>query len=729
MNKLSNSYALLIGVGNDYPETARDATALNNILIDEQFAGYPEENIILLTEKNATRDGILNGFDNLISKINEDSSVMLFYSGHGGFYEPFNQFYLVPNNFDPDNYETTWVKAEELKDKINQINSRRLIFFLDCCHAAGMTHGEVRNNSATSAAHLKNPEGLAQNIDDGKGMSILSSCREDELSWILAGDQNSLFTKCLIEVLKGKHKDHFEEEFVRISEVCQYIFKKVPERQPQQRPYANLQIYDDFVVSYIPKELRAEVEEHAQPQTRTVEKSVKPEIITSFRKREDAKKAILFVHGFAGEGAASFGQTPQFLIADSRFDDWDLFPFGFSEYVDPNLGKGIWAAADDIIKIADYLTTSLKYKFGQYDTVVILAHGAGGLVVQQALINLKEDRLKDISHVLLFGTPSAGLKSTYLERIFNKKYRDLDASGKFITDLRSGWNEKFKEDYPFIFKTIAALNDEFVTSDSAFEPFGEKHKMMMDGSHFSMIKPKSSNDEIFSLITNLFTENATTPTVDDNDKNNVLGNYQKVIDKLLPNASDLDKRGLEQLVFALEELGRSEEAITLINTNPLSKNDSDVMGVLGGRFKRKYLKEFIKSDGEAARKYYSEALKLAQNNEDCRQIYYQAINLAFLSLLINDDRANMKKYAQMALSACDEDTFDSLWRLATLAEANLYLGEIEISKSFYERAAEMAGQREKISIHTNAYTAYTTLFETDNPNDAYIKFLKNKFLS
>jgi len=119
MNKLENAYALLIGVGNDLPVTVRDATAIHNILADETLAGYKPENIILLTEKKATRNGILGAFDELISKIDESSSVFLFYSGHGGLYEPWNQFYLVPNNYDPVEYEDTWVKAEELKEKIN----------------------------------------------------------------------------------------------------------------------------------------------------------------------------------------------------------------------------------------------------------------------------------------------------------------------------------------------------------------------------------------------------------------------------------------------------------------------------------------------------------------------------------------------------------------------------------------------------------------------------------
>ena len=728
MSKLSKAYALIIGVGNDLPTTVLDATAIYNILVNEELAGYPEENIILLTEDKATRQGILSGFDGLISKIDEDASVMLFYSGHGGFYEPWNQFYLVPNDFDADDYDTTWITAEELKEKINKINSRRLIFFLDCCHAAGMTRGSVGSGVSTTVDKLHNLEGLAQEVDDGKGMSILSSCREDQLSWIMDGDHNSLFTKCLIEVLKGRHKSTFEEEFIRISEVFQYIFKKVPERQPEQRPYANLQIYDDFIISYLPQELRQQVTISARPQGRTVNKLHKPEVVTSFRKRADADAAILFVHGFVGEGAASFGDLPEYLMQDKQFDDWDMFPFGFSEYIAPHLGKGIWASKDDIIRVADYLKTCLKYKFGQYNSIALLAHGTGGLVVQKALLELDEKRLLDITHVLFFGTPSGGLKSNYLERIFNKKYRDLDANGALITSLRDGWNKRFKKP-PFNFKSIAAIRDEFVPSASSFDPFQEEETLMVSGSHFSMIKPKSPDDECVLLIKNLLTEGKQPEKItNDEDRNLALGQYEQVVEQLLPQSQNLDKRGLEQLVYALEALGKSTQAIKVLNEHPLSKNDSDVMGVLAGRFKRSYLKEFKKEYGKLAFKYYSKALALAQTNTDCRQIYYHSINLAFLSLLINDDHGNMQKYAHMALASCDEDNFDSLWKLATLGEANLYLGNFDLSKNFYSKAAVMAGPREKISIYTNAYTAYTVLMETDNPKDPFIEFLKNNFL-
>ena len=389
MSKLDNAYALLIGVGADLKASVTDATAIYNILADETICGYKEENVILLTEEKADRQGILNALDKLIEMTNEDSSILLFYSGHGGWYEPWNQFYLHPFGMDLDEYETTWVKAEELREKINAMKSRRLVFFLDCCHAAGMFKGAaiganqttLSKEDETESTHLEKAEGLAQKIDDDKGISIVSSCREDQLSWILEGDTNSLFTKCLLEVLKAQHKKYYEDEYIRISEVVQYIFRKVPERQPIQNPYVNLQIYDDFVLSYIPENLKHTVVSDTSAETIPApsKNNEKKSVVTSFREEEGNTNLLLFVHGFSGESSNTFGTIPELLMKESKMDGWDMKPLGYTHHVNPELGKDIWAGILDVHKIADYLSTSIKYKFDKYDRIAIVAHSLGGL--------------------------------------------------------------------------------------------------------------------------------------------------------------------------------------------------------------------------------------------------------------------------------------------------------------------------------------------------------------
>ena len=748
MSRLKNAYAILIGVGDDLPVTVGDAEAIHDILSDERLAGYDPKNIHLLTNEKANRQGILNAFDDVIKKSNEDSSIMLFYSGHGGNYsdntfleaegkplKPENEnrqyYHLIPNGFVPEKYLETWVTSEELKDKISQINSRRLVFFLDCCHAAGMTQAVGHVTEANSPNDFNQPDGLAQKIDDGKGMSIVSSCREDQKSYIMPGDPNSLYTTCLLEVLKGQHKTHFDEPYIRISEVIRYIFRKVPERYPEQNPYANLQIYDDFVMSYIPEELQANLSPNVEViESPESQKGITEEVVTVFRESEKANNVLLFVHGFSGEAASTFGEIPNLLMADKRFDGWDMFPLGYSENVKPEMGKEVWGSLEDITRITDFLSTSIKFKYEKYDRVALVAYSLGGLIAQRAILDLDAQNRERLSHVFLFGTPSNGMPTAALKKLWNNKLKELGEDKPFIKKLRSEWKKTFAKGYPFDLKVIAGTQDEFIPSSSSLGPFSKEHCFTVDGKHLGLVNVKDKDNDVYNLIINSLTNNEFHNEFTNEEEINILlGEYDAVVRKLLPTLDDIDKRGLARLIFALEGLDRVEDVLSILKEHPLAKGNSDLLGIIGGRYKRKYLSGYDAKDGEESFKFYSDALKIAEKKGDHKQIYYHAINLAFLSLIINEDHEEMTRYAELALDSVEHDKFPSLWKNATIGEAKLYLADFDASKESYAKAAEKAGIREKISIHTNAYAAYTSLMQTDDPDDDYIKFLKKHFLS
>lgn len=736
MSKLDNAYALLIGVGADLKESVTDATAIYNLLADETLCGYKEENVFLLTEEKATKQGIFDALDNLIEITDKNSSILIFYSGHGGHHEGANIYYLQPNDFDAD----TFIDAKDLRIKINALKSRRLIFFLDCCHAAGMFKGSNvgsyqtnldTNEEEETTKRLKDVEGLAQKIDDDKGISIVSSCREDQLSWIMPGDINSLFTKCLLEVLRAQHKKYFEDEYIRISEVVQYIFRKVPERQSKQNPYVNLQIYDDFVLSYIPENLKQliEADTTSTKTTVSVTKEKQKEIVTSFRETEGATNLLLFIHGFSGESSDTFGIIPKLLAQDSKMDGWDMKPLGYTHFVKPELGKDIWAGIEDIDRISDYLSTSIKYKFDKYNRVAIVAHSLGGLVAQKAIINLSNEYRNKISHLILIGSPNNGIDAELLSKSWNTKYKEMSSNGPFIKTLRKDWNNTFNNNYPFTLKVVAATNDEFVTSKSCYFPFDEKYYETIDGNHLSMVKPQDKNDDCYNLILYTLTDNDFYNKFTNREEINLtLGKYDAVIKKLIPDLDSLDSNGLKQLIFSLEGLDRNDEALKILNEHPLAKDNTDLMGILAGRHKRLYLLSFKLKDGEAAFNYYNKALEIAIVDENYSQIYYHAINLAFLSIVMYGNESKMLNYAKQALKAT-ENCRNNLWKYATIAEANMYIGDMDITKEFYTKASELSGIREKISIHTNAYAGYISLMQMDNPEDDFIKFLKSSFLS
>jgi hypothetical protein len=196
----------------------------------------------------------------------------------------------------------------------------------------------------------------------------------------------------------------------------------------------------------------------------------------------------------------------------------------------------------------------------------------------------------------------------------------------------------------------------------------------------------------------------------------------------MPKKDELDKRGLTQLIFALEGLERKEDVYDILNNHPIAQSNTDLMGILGGRHKRDYLKTSTGKSSQLAHEYYSKALQISVENEDHAQIYYHAINLAFLSIVTDPEggESKMIKYAKQALEAA-EQCRDNIWKYATVAEANMYLGNLETARAFYIKASEGISIREKLSMHTNAYAGYVAL--SNKVDDDFTEFLKQRLLS
>lgn len=233
--KFDNGYALLIGVGNDLPITVKDANAVGNVLQNQ--AAYPPSQVQIVTEAAASREGILKAFDDLIAqtKNNQDATVMVYYSGHGGFIdlpEGKKQYFLVPNDFDRNNIKDKWITSEEFSAKINTISSKKLVVLLDCCHAAGIPKSIVKKFNFTKAA-----ETLVEQLDKGSGKVVMASSKDDEESLIYANEPYSTFTHSLIEALNGKAL-HRNDGYVRILNVVDYLLEKVSKRtNGKQNPY------------------------------------------------------------------------------------------------------------------------------------------------------------------------------------------------------------------------------------------------------------------------------------------------------------------------------------------------------------------------------------------------------------------------------------------------------------------------------------------------------------
>ena len=738
MESFNNSFALIIGIDDPELASTQDAVDVRDVLIDS--AGYPKENVTLLTKEKATRKDIINAFDNLINKTDIDSKVFIYYSGHGAIDErkfPAS-YYLQAEGWDIDKPEETGVKSDEIKQKLNALVAERLIFFFDCCHAQGMTEGPGLLDSGTKIetfehnAKITNPEGLVHDMDDEEGMAIISSCKDSQESLYFKGDRNSLFTAYLLKVLKGEHKSQFDSEYIKVLEVAGYLVEEVPKDAARddlkQNPFVNLQIDKNFELSKVPaSKLKQKSIEITKQEVKPI---VKKPIKKVFRKTETANNAIIFVHGFSGEAHDSFGKMPELFMQEKQLDGWDMYPFGFNANVNPEHGKEVWATVNDIKRIADNLSSAIAYKFKKYDRIAIVAYSLGGLVAQKAILNLNTENRDRISHLLLFATPSNGITSNAVKKLWKNKIYELVQGQRFIVGLRKNWNDTFKDKLPFTFKAVTATKDDYITADSSLAPFKKEDWVTVSGNHFTIVNVENKENDSYNLILNTLSNNEFFNIYTNKQEINlVLGEYDAIIRELEPKLDELDERGLEHLIDALECTGRINDAEKILKTHPLAKNDADMINLLGDLYKRKYLDNSKLSDGELAFDYYSKALKLAKKNKQTEQICKNAINLAFLNLMLEEDYNDMKTFALDAINAAKEFEFDKLWKLRALAEGHLYLNELETSNMYYEKASKKASIKEKIEIYTNAYTAYAALSDIENREEIFPELLKLNFLA
>ncbi|MFP4346348.1 MAG: caspase domain-containing protein, partial [Anaerolineales bacterium] len=118
-----SGHALIIGVGADLPNTVDDAQGLATILQDKERCAYPPQQVQLLTGPEATRDAVLAVLDALAQRADEESTVVVYFSGHGYTISTSMDdiYFLMPYGYDVNKLKTTAIKGSEFTAKLRAI--------------------------------------------------------------------------------------------------------------------------------------------------------------------------------------------------------------------------------------------------------------------------------------------------------------------------------------------------------------------------------------------------------------------------------------------------------------------------------------------------------------------------------------------------------------------------------------------------------------------------------
>jgi pimeloyl-ACP methyl ester carboxylesterase len=408
--------------------------------------------------------------------------------------------------------------------------------------------------------------------------------------------------------------------------------------------------------------------------------------------------AVVFVHGFTGDVRKTWRRIPEFLQSMDRLRDWDLLGFGYRSQKLFDL-VGLWSADAQLEEIATMLYSRPEIGVEQYATLTFVAHSMGGLVVQRALVKYKELRART-SHVVLFGTPSNGLKKANLFSFWKRQVLNMAAGKPFITQLRSDWKTlRLDTNAPFSFTAVAGEVDQFVPPDSSLAPFPESARRVIPGNHVTMLDAQSPDDPSVQIIMNALTKGTSLSESRSSVKVAVeMGKFQQVIANLWPDRDKaiatlperLDDDAAVQLAIALEQTGNREDAIRILRAHKPS--GTDVLGGLAGRLKRRWWVGRKSDDLLAARELYrsgyDQATRKDRPNHD--QAYYHGINLAYLALAGERDIDGAREMAGQVLIHCAKavDAGRRQWVLPTEGDALLILGRIADGLEQHRKAAK-----------------------------------------
>ncbi|NIY18692.1 MAG: hypothetical protein GWM98_29470, partial [Nitrospinaceae bacterium] len=86
-------------------------------------------------------------------KADKNATAILYYSGHGWVDKSNNKYYLIPYDIaDRSKLIRYALSAQDFTDLIGEINAKRMLAILDCCHAAGM---DVKSIDSTGIGERK----------------------------------------------------------------------------------------------------------------------------------------------------------------------------------------------------------------------------------------------------------------------------------------------------------------------------------------------------------------------------------------------------------------------------------------------------------------------------------------------------------------------------------------------------------------------------------------------
>ena len=205
----------------------RDARVVKKYLT--RTLGFREENIIYVENADAaTMTRIFGTADDPRGQLYDwvkpgESSVFVYYSGHGAPNPETENAYFVPSNTNPNYLSQNGYPVNQLYENLGALPTESITVVLEACFSGVSESGAVVQDISPAVLSVENP---VMAMEDGLAFTAGAA---DQVSTWYDEKQHGLFTYYFLKGLRG-NADANEDEAVTAQEMEAYLGEKVPYR-------------------------------------------------------------------------------------------------------------------------------------------------------------------------------------------------------------------------------------------------------------------------------------------------------------------------------------------------------------------------------------------------------------------------------------------------------------------------------------------------------------------
>lgn len=215
-----NAYAIVIGIERyrqnlpkaDY--AVRDAQTITRYLT--RVMGYPEENVVTLINDRALKSDFEKYFEKWLSnQVEKESTVFVYFSGHGAPDPKTGSAYLVPYDGDPTFIAETGYSLSRMYAALGRLPAKEVIVALDSCFSGAGGRSVLAKGARPLVMNLQTGTAISKN------MTVLSASAGDQISSTYAEKGHGLFTYFMLQGLRGE-ADGNSDGAITLAELYEY---------------------------------------------------------------------------------------------------------------------------------------------------------------------------------------------------------------------------------------------------------------------------------------------------------------------------------------------------------------------------------------------------------------------------------------------------------------------------------------------------------------------------